>query len=168
MKATVVSSKVEFSGVLNEDSPMDKTEEILRSAASALSEGARLKIDFSNVARANSCGILAWFKLAEHIDFPLAYVNAPVWLVEQFGFYTFPSSKVIVESLYAPFYCPQNDLHQIFVLKLGVDIPLLENYINFSFEHITEDGLHFEPDFEPEHYFKFIAAALPFWKDQLP
>ena len=148
-----------FRGVLDEKCPIDLIEEALQKAAQKLATNSRVALDFSNVKRANSCGILAWFKLTEQLVLPISYINVPVWLVEQFGFTDFAKSNAVVESVFAPFYCPEKDVHELFLLRIGIDVPFQDNYLNWALERKNAEGWTFEPDFEPDQYFRFLALS---------
>lgn len=157
MEIAVREHTLEFSGTLSEDSRMDPVRDAIL-ALSARRPGHRVRLDFSAVKRANSCGILAWFKLIEEIKVPTAYVRAPVWLVEQFNYSDFLRNDAIVESLLAPFYSPESDTHEIVVLTIGKDLPILKDYSGFEIHPVNTRGETLEADFEPEEYFNFLAA----------
>ena len=64
MDAQRNGSTVAFSGILDERSSSDAMRHVISQAmAVATGPGARVQLDLSHVKRANSCGILMWFKL---------------------------------------------------------------------------------------------------------
>jgi hypothetical protein len=66
--------------------------------------------------------------------------------------------KTTVESIYASFYCPQNDTHETILLTLGKEIPILDNYESFQLVLKNKEGLDLEIDFEPNEYLYFISS----------
>lgn len=164
MEVAVNDTTIEFSGLLNEESSMEVIKNGLVQAFKN-SKDKVVRLDFSRVKRANSCGILAWYKILENFnDGIFVYVNVPRWLVEQFNISDFLSDKTRVESIQANFYCPSNDTHETLLLTLGKEIPILDNYDQFNLVLKNKDGLDLEIDFEPNEYFYFITSNLKRFK----
>ncbi|MEY2988651.1 MAG: hypothetical protein RJB13_2172 [Pseudomonadota bacterium] len=148
-----------FSGILNEHVDLNNTEAVLHAAQQALTDQQpRVCLDLSQVSRANSSGLLQWLRLMKKTHIPLCYVRTPVWLVEQFNMIDeFFDGDVSVESIYAHFYSPENDTSETRLLNLGTDVPILENYRNYS---ATSEDSKLEPDFDERSYFHFISRHL--------
>ncbi|KAB8028052.1 hypothetical protein [Fluviispira multicolorata] len=158
MEVVVNNTTVEFSGLLNEESSVDLIKQGLEQAIKNSAAKKEVNLDFSKVKRANSCGILAWYKILENFDCSFIYVNAPRWLVEQFNISDFLSEKTTVSSIYANFYCPSNDTHEVLLLNIGKEIPILDNYDEFNLVLKNKEGFDLEIDFEPSEYFYFISS----------
>ena len=148
---------VVFSGVLDESTQIDPIRASLQEAIAG-ARGGRVRLDFSQVKRANSVGILSWFRLVHGLAYAVAYVNVPVWLVEQFNFADGLRGDTFVESVLAPFYCPSDDTHAIVVLTVGRELPLLEDYSELELRIPGANGKMLEPDFEADEYFQFLSA----------
>ena len=165
MEVVVNESIIEFSGLLNEESSVENIKKALEQAFNN-SKDKIVCLDFSKVKRANSCGILAWYKLLGAFkDGICIYKNVPRWLVEQFNISDFLSERTRVESIQANFYCPSNDTHETLLLTLGKEIPILDNYDNFNLVMKSKDGLDLEIDFEPNEYFYFISSNIKRFKE---
>ena len=166
MEVVVNNATIEFSGLLNEESSIDNIKKGLEQAF-ANSKDKVVRLDFSKVKRANSCGILAWYKILDGFkDGTCIYINVPRWLVEQFNISDFLSDKTLVESIQANFYCPSNDTHETLLLTLGKEIPILDNYDDFNLIMKSKDGLDLEIDFEPNEYFYFISSNTKRFKGE--
>ena len=163
MEVAVNKNTVEFSGLLNEDSSSQGIQSALEEALKNSPEST-VYIDFSKVKRANSCGILTWYKVLESLTGKFIYMKVPRWLVEQFNISDFLNDSTTVESIEANFYCPQNDTHENILLVLGKEIPILEDYSEFTLVLKNKEGLALEMDFEPSEYFYFISASAQKFK----
>jgi hypothetical protein len=159
MDVTVSGERIEFSGYLNEKSNMDLVKTALEGAsATAQSRGQRVTLDFSKVSKANSCGILTYLKTLIALKIPVTYVNAPIWLVEQFNALDdFFVGDILVTSIFAQFYSPQTDESFVLLQELGKDLPILSDYSSFEINPKSPEGHELEPDYEPELYYFFIA-----------
>jgi hypothetical protein len=155
MDAQINGSTVVFSGILDERTGAEVLRRVLSEARRA-AHGERVRLDLSEVKRANSVGILTWFKLLDELKLRASYVNMPVWLVEQFNFSDGLRGDLDIESFQAPFYCPAKDAHAVVNLMVGRDVPLLNDYSDFTISFQGEDGSTLEPDFEPEEYLQFL------------
>ncbi len=155
MEVKVKDATVEFFGILNEESSEENIKKSLQTALQN-SNNKKIFIDFSNVKRANSCGILSWYKIIDSFDAEFTYIKSPRWLVEQFNLSDFLNHKTFVQSIQAMFYCPKNDTHEIVSLQIGKEIPLLNDYDQFQIHLKNPKGLDLEMDFEPSEYFHFI------------
>jgi ABC-type transporter Mla MlaB component len=167
MDVAVKGITVEFSGILNEESSVELIRQALEQGLKN-AEDKTIRLDFSKVKRANSCGILAWYKIVEKIQGSFIYVNVPRWLVEQFNISDFLSEKMFVESIQAHFYCPQIDTHEVVLLHLGKDIPILKNYDDYEIQIKSKDGFDMEMDFEPNEYFFFISRNTEKYRRSYP
>ena len=158
MDVRVEGRTLHFSGVLDEASIMDAVKTSIEEGASNAA-GQRVLFDLSEVKRANSCGILSWLRLLRDVDVPVTYINTPIWLIAQFNMIAeFFSGEVDVESIQAPFYCPDDDTSIALTLLIGKDVPVQDDYEDFEFENRTIEGREYEPDFDPAEYFAFIAV----------
>jgi len=166
MEVVVNNTTIEFSGLLNEESSVANIKKALELAFSNAKDKV-VRLDFSKVKRANSCGILAWYKILEDFkDGKCIYTNVPRWLVEQFNISDFLTDRTYVESIQANFYCPANDTHETLILTIGKEIPILDNYDNFNLVMKSKDGFDLEIDFEPNEYFYFISSNTKRFKGE--
>jgi hypothetical protein len=123
--------------------------------------GPNLTVDLSGVRSCNSMGIVIWIRFMNSVTKPFIYINAPIWLIYQFGMISDLlklSSKV--ESLQVPFYCEETDTQHIEVLKIGTDIPRLEDYKNFEMAPIQREGHTYIFDVVPAKYFAFLTKRV--------
>ena len=153
---------VNLEGILNEHVDLQSVEnEIAAAAQAATAKNGEAILDLSKVQRANSSGLLQWLRMTKRLNIPLCYINAPVWLVEQFNMIDeFFDGQVRVESIFANFYCTETDNIENHLLKLGIDVPIQEQYKDFQFKVISQQGKTLEPDFDERSYFHFIAKHL--------
>ena len=151
---------VSLEGILNEHVDLQVVESAILDAAKSAGGGA-VSLDLSKVSRANSSGLLQWLRMTKRIKNPLNYVRTPVWLVEQFNMIDeFFDGHISVESVYAHFYCPDTDTSETHLLKLGVEVPIQDQYKTFHLKMSSSDGKELEPDFDERSYFHFIARHL--------
>lgn len=136
------------------------TAAILRALHDAADESVAegpIKVDFSMVSRTNSVGLFYWIEALRVSPRAVCYVRAPVWMVQQFNEKEHDLLRnAQIQSLYAPFYCPQTLKGESLLLTLGVDLPILNDYTGFEFDRKTSGGLGLEPDFEPNEFFAFF------------
>jgi hypothetical protein len=159
MKPEILNGVIRFSGTLNEDSDFVLIRRFLEELNST-----NIAISFRNVQRANSCGIIAWFKLARELDLRVRYLETPVWLIEQFNMSPFFLRNATVESFYAPFYEIESGGHEFKLLRVGIEVPILSNYSDFEFDLQAAEFANIEADFQPEEYFFFISANFASFK----
>lgn len=157
MDAQRNGSTVSFSGILDEHTSADALRRTLTEAMQTV-QGRRVSLDLSQVRRANSVGILTWFKLLRDLAPRATYVNMPVWLVEQFNVSEGIRGDIDIESFQAPFYCPEKDTHAIISLVVGRDVPVQTDYEDFEISLPNPDGTVFEADFEPAEYLHFLVV----------
>ena len=165
MRVSVLPNTLMFEGVLSEETSLND----LIAGLEGLKKGGvkpPVTLDFSNVTRANSAGIVTWLKFLKSANTPFKYVNAPVWLVRQFnmikGYFTGDS---YVESFQVPMYCPEVQFSKVVTVRLGKEVPILASYANFKFPNQVIEGKTYEIDFDPEQYLSFIAEnAMNFKK----
>jgi hypothetical protein len=160
MKVNIVDGRFIFEGVMDEGFSPSALEQALQAAL----EG-RLAppfaLDFSQVSRANSNGILIFLRFLAKAEHQFKYVNAPEWLVNQFNLISgYFVNNSYVESLFAPYFSAKNGKYIQKLLVIGKDIPLLEDYSKMALPELEIDGLNFEIDFYPEQYFQFISENL--------
>jgi hypothetical protein len=165
VKANVLPNTLSFEGVLDEQTSEDSLlailEEVKRNGLKP-----PLIIDLSKVSYANSRGGLVWLKFGRAAGVPLKYVNAPVWLINQFNMITdYFINGSFVETMMAPYFAPQTGDSRSFMLKVGVDFPLMADYSDFTMPNRNENGKIFEPDFEPARYFHFITNNFKKFKE---
>ncbi len=159
MQSELNASTVTFKGVLDEKSSIVSIRESVEKALANSADGS-VRLDFGNVRRANSIGILAWAKFVDSSTFKFIYVNAPKWLVEQFNLCGLLKIDSKVESFQAPFYCGEDDKHEVVTLVVGRDVPLQEDYSSFEIVCTGTDGSRLEADFEPAEYFCFLSRTI--------
>jgi hypothetical protein len=159
MQPEILNGLIRFSGTLNEESEFVLIRQFLWEANSR-----SMAISFRNVQRANSCGIIAWFKLARELDVRIRYIETPVWLIEQFNMSPFFLRNATVESFYAPFYEIESGGHEVKLLRVGIEVPILPNYADFEFDLQTAESVHIEADFQADEYFFFISANYASFK----
>jgi hypothetical protein len=159
MEFTIKDSTVEFGGYLDERSSLDVMLKGLQQAAAG-AQGSKIRVDFSKVKKANSVGILSWAKVIDLAKMPLVYVAAPEWLVEQFNLSDLLRYGSIVESVQAPFYCPDTDTREMVTLVIGKDVPVQKEYQSLQLQKQSPSGALLEADFEPYEYFHFISRDL--------
>lgn len=151
---------VSLEGILNEHVDLQVVESAVVEASKSAKGGA-VSLDLSKVNRANSSGLLQWLRMTKRLKCPLNYVNTPVWLVEQFNMIDeFFDGKISVESIFAHFYCPDTDTSETHLLKVGVEVPIQDQYKSFHLKVTSADGKLLEPDFDERSYFHFIARHL--------
>ncbi|MFZ9519089.1 MAG: hypothetical protein ACO3A4_01295 [Silvanigrellaceae bacterium] len=151
---------VSLEGILNEHVDLQIVESAVIDASKA-AKGKAVSLDLSKVNRANSSGLLQWLRMTKRLKCALNYVNTPVWLVEQFNMIDeFFDGQISVESIYAHFYCPETDSSETHLLKLGVEVPIQEQYKTFQLKVTSTNGQSLEPDFDERSYFHFIARHL--------
>lgn len=159
MKTRVEGDIVIFEGVLDETDSLEDLQATLKKIKQ--SRPSAITVDFSKVSSGNSSGILVWLKAVYGAAAQVKYVNAPVWLVNQFnsirGYF---ENKSYVESFFAPFFNESQDqsFHVQFIV--GKDIPIQKDYSNFTVQDRVKDGLTYQPDFDPQQYFGFISRHL--------
>jgi hypothetical protein len=159
MKPEILNGVIRFSGTLNEDSDFVLIRRFLEELNST-----NISISFRAVQRANSCGIIAWFKLARELDLRVRYLETPVWLIEQFNMSPFFLRNATVESFYAPFYEIESGGHEFKLLRVGIEVPILSNYSDFELDLQAAEFANIEADFQPEEYFFFISANFAAFK----
>jgi hypothetical protein len=153
-----------FEGVLDESCPSETIELAMAPALAKLGADQKVQVDFSGVTRSNSVGLLNWFKVTQRFPAPIDYINAPIWLVEQFNFVTTLNSKNTVTSFKAPFYCQAEDNYETITLEIGKDLQISESYTDVKFQINSKKGNLLEPDFDPEEYLYFLTRIALFQK----
>lgn len=101
---------VALEGVIDEDANFDKIKSL----------GLKKYIfDFNNVVMINSCGIREWIKYLQDLgDASVRYLNCPQIIIEQVNMvHGFIRKGIVVESFYAPYFCPQCDTAKKILLK---------------------------------------------------
>ena len=167
MNANILPNTLSFEGVLDEEVTLDQ---LLVYLGQLKSSGLTppVNLDFSKVSYANSTGIVTWLKFTREAKLCFKYVNAPVWLVNQFnmvkGYFEFGS---FVESMHVPYFAPKTQDSRVFNLTVGKDFPLLADYSNVTIPNRKADGRDYEIDFTPERYLSFISENLPNFKEKL-
>jgi hypothetical protein len=156
MEFRLSGASIQFSGVLDERTSMTGVRDVVERALASSSDGV-VSLNFGEVKRANSLGILAWAKFIEASDYRFSYVEAPEWLVEQFNLCGLLKQGSSVESLQAPFYCPDDDSHETITLVIGRDVPIQSDYSTLEILRKTAEGLTLEPDFDPPEFLNFLA-----------
>ncbi len=151
---------IEFSGMINEKSDFSFLKSLMEESQKASSNG-RVRISFANVEKANSVGILNYFRAIKECPAKITYVGAPEWLVEQFNMLAeFFENGAQVESVLLPFYCPVLDSISFELLTFGKELPLQEDYSEFVLQMKNSDNQVLEPDFEVESTLAFVGHFL--------
>lgn len=160
MKITVVPETLIFGGELDELSKGDQIQSAYQDLI-AKTRSEWIKLDFSNVKRANSSGIVTWLKFMHSSKDHFEYVNCPVWLVHQFNMIPdFLRDHTRVTSINSPFFCEELEACRNVKMVVGEDIPLLKSYKDYVVENRVIDGKQYEPDFDPATYFSFLEKIL--------
>ena len=149
---------IEFSGDLDENSDLTKLpEDIL--AWMQKSDSHAVVVNFEKVERSNSVGLMEWINVLNKLGKPFHYVKTPWWLIQQINMNPdFLSSGSKVVSFLAPFVNMEREDEQVqFLLVVGKDVEIRDDYEGFSLNRVESDGVEFEPDFEPEDYLYFIS-----------
>ena len=160
MKATVVPGSLVFEGVLDEETLQA---DLTAAFNKVISEGAKppLKVDFSKVSYCNSAGIIVWIRFLREVKVPFHYVNAPIWLINQFNMIRDAlTNGSFVTSFQAPYYCQKTQESRNVLLEVGKDVPLQKDYSTYKAAHRVIDGKDYEPDYNPQRYFYFISEHL--------
>src|SRR5665213_2067057 len=117
MKAHVSQCALSFEGILDEETSKDEL-------AVAIEKLKKLGItppvilDFVKVTYANSVGIAVWLKLAHELQVEFKYVNAPIWLVNQFNMISsYFAGGSFVQSVQVPFFSPKIQDSRAFTLE---------------------------------------------------
>jgi ABC-type transporter Mla MlaB component len=153
MHASILNNTLHLSGTLNEDTDFH----VLQKKISTLPSRS-FSVNLKQVERANSCGIIAWFKMVRELQLRVSYVEAPIWLIEQLNMNPFFLKGCSVKSFYAPFYDTASNEHEILLLELGKDVPYLNDFSNFEIDPAELGRPELEADFDSEEYFQFISA----------
>lgn len=164
MKISVLPNTLVFEGIMDEETSITD----LNTAMTKLTSGGvkpPVTVDFSAVPYANSIAVVVWLKFIIAAKVMFKYVNAPVWLVNQFnmigGYF---ESASFVESLQTPFFCPKTQESRSITIHLGKDIPILKDYTGFEFPVIELEGKEYEMDVSPPRYFSFISENYDLFK----
>ncbi|MBC7539138.1 MAG: hypothetical protein H7281_09970 [Bacteriovorax sp.] len=101
---------VDLIGVIDEDSIFDKIKNLNMS---------KFVFDFNQVSMINSCGIREWIKYLQELDgVEIKYINCPQIIIEQVNMvHGFIRKGIIVESFFAPYFCPNCDTEKKIILK---------------------------------------------------
>lgn len=158
MEARIDDACLVFTGRLDETDTRGKIIESLDSAWAKINKvQVRLAVDFTGVIFANSLGIREWCQAISEIDYPIVYVRAPMWLVEQMGIVQeLITENTDVESFYAPYFSVSQNKMISKLLKVGDDVPVLDSYDGYELPPELQFA-DLRPDFEPEAYFFFLT-----------
>lgn len=158
MEVEIKNQIMECSGLLNEKSDMAAVSNAFDTAMAGNGD-AFIRIDMSKVLAANSVGLLGFTKVMRAKKARLKYINAPVWLVNNLNcLQEFFMNDSTVESIFADFYCPTTNKSSVQHLTIGKEIPVQEDYSEFSISLTDSAGNALEMDFDPEDFFSFIAV----------
>ena len=156
MDSQIVGQTLKFTGILDEACKQDELVSLLEEARGNGND--EVEVDFSSTKYANSAGILVWIKVLEAYGYPIKYIQAPKWLVNQFNMVPqLINGKNSVQNIEIPFYNSETDKEICLFYAIGREIPIQENYDGFVVKSVNEDGLEFLPDIIPEKYFSFIS-----------
>ncbi len=167
MKAAVLPNTLAFDGILDEVSSFNHLVEAFEKLKQTGMKPP-VNLDFSKVSYANSAGIVTWLKFTQAAKISFKYINAPIWLVNQFNMIRdYFQNGSYAESIEAPYFSPATQESRAFTLQLGKDIPLLNDYTNFVMPNRNVSGRVYEIDFSPELYFSFISENYSMFKELL-
>lgn len=167
MKAQLLPNTLAFEGILDEET---KIGDLIAAFNQLKKSGIKppVNLDFSKVNYANSAGIVIWLKFSHEAAIPFKYVNAPVWLVNQFNMIRdYFENGSFVETIDAPYFAPKTQDSRVFTLRIGKDVPLKDDYNGFTLPNRSADGKNYEIDFSPERYFSFISENLELFKEKI-
>jgi thiol-disulfide isomerase/thioredoxin len=101
---------VELVGTIDEDSTFDKIKNLQMN---------KFVFDFNKVTMINSCGIREWIKYLPEIEgAQITYQNCPQIIIEQVNMvHGFIKKGIIVDTFYAPYFCPNCDTEKKILLK---------------------------------------------------
>lgn len=101
--------QVELTGVIDEDAIFDKIKNLKMS---------KFIFDFNKVSMINSCGIREWIKYLQEIEgAEIKYLNCPQIIIEQVNMvHGFIKKGTVVESFFAPYFCPKCDTEKKILL----------------------------------------------------
>lgn len=101
---------IELIGVIDEDAVFDKIKNLQMKS---------YFFDFNKITMINSCGIREWIKYLQEIEgAAITYTNCPQIIIEQVNMvHGFIRKGVVVESFYAPYFCPNCDTEKKILLK---------------------------------------------------
>jgi hypothetical protein len=167
MTANILPNTLALEGVLDEEVNLDHLFEFLNQLKTR-GLTPPVSLDFSKVPYANSSGIVTWLKFTRDAKICFKYVNAPVWLVNRFNMVKgyFPHDS-FVDSFCVPYYAPKTQESCTFTLRLGKDIPILNDYSNFKIPNRIVDGKEYEIDFMPEKYLSFVVDNFSSFKEKI-
>ncbi len=150
-----------FEGALDEtipDSFFSHLEKQLHQVLNNDSQNKKIDVDFSNVVRGNSIGIINWLKFIKKLKLSCQYNNSPPWLVQSFSlmpdFFTQASR---VKSILVPYYNAAENKSILRLFTIGKDIPSLKDNSEFQFPIHNEGGLDYEADVDPRKYLHFLS-----------
>ncbi len=100
---------VELVGIIDEDSSFDKIKNLQMN---------KFSFDFNKVTMINSCGIREWIKYIQELEgAQIKYLNCPQIIIEQVNMvHGFIRKGIVVESFYAPYFCPNCDTEKKILL----------------------------------------------------
>lgn len=101
--------QVELTGIIDEDAIFDKIKNLKMS---------KFIFDFNKVSMINSCGIREWIKYLQEIEgAEIKYLNCPQIIIEQVNMvHGFIKKGTVVESFFAPYFCPKCDTEKKILL----------------------------------------------------
>jgi hypothetical protein len=167
MQMTILPNTMIFKGVLDEETTVGDFQSAFEKLKT-LGITPPVSLDFSQVNYGNSVGLLGWLKFLAQTKNSFKYVNAPIWMINQFntikGYF---ENGSYVESVQAPYFCSKTQDSRSLTLVLGKDVPVLDNYTQYSAPNRSLDGKVFEVDFEPSQYFSFISENFKEFKAKI-
>jgi hypothetical protein len=167
MEIQGVGNTLMFDGIFDETVTQDDIHNAFNSLEEAKTKSP-ITVDFSKVPYANSSGVVVWLKAIHKIGQALRYVNAPIWLVNQFNILNgYFENGSYVESIHAPYFSKKTQDSKIFTLTLKKDVPILKDYADFEVPNRSDGDKTYECDFVPEQYFFFITENYAIFSEKL-
>lgn len=153
----VEGALIRLQGDLDERASADEMQNILQEAWEARGEQETVAVVFDHKARANSCGLASWLRVAKSAGARLRYVECPPWLVTELSrLCELLDMNSDIESIVAPYYIPDSDKKVKRLLRVEDDLATLPAYAEDNLV-ILEDGQELHPDFEPAEYLRFMT-----------
>lgn len=164
MKVVVLPDSLVFEGVLDEETlPADLSAALSKLVAAG--SKATVKLDLSKVSYCNSAGIMVWIRFLRASNMKFQYINAPIWLINQFNMIgEVLINGSFVSSFQAPYFCTETQESRSLTLELGKDLPVMQDYSSYTATNRIIEGKEYEPDYNPPRYFHFIAENFAQFK----
>ena len=147
-------NELELGGILNESVTI---ENLLAYYELASKDSSVIILNFENVKRANSCGIVTLIHSIEQVKHPVHFSRCPVWLVEQLNqIAEFFTLNIKIISVFAPYIEEKTEKYVMKLIEIEDDF-VKNGTIQSLHEQTNENGLKIVADFDSEDFFGFIT-----------